>query len=506
MLSRQMGLCAVLASVVLLFATPARAELLVPGAATEKRVALVIGNSSYTYASSLAKPRPDAHAIAEMFRTAHFDSVEEYLDLDGRGLERVVREFGDKTRDANVAVVYFSGHGIQLNGSDYLVPVDAQVTKERDVRDKTLPLERILAAVEPAKRLRVVILDACRTGSVQTDKKTAATRPFSDGLAIVRPRLSQTIIVYAAQEGTTTREGIGEHSPFAAALLDNLMTSDIDIRSAFDHVGDQVRRSTSGRQLPFVASSLTAARVELAPSHPVETPTTQTSAVDRDYDRAAQVGTAEAWGSFIANYDGLPQAKFYLDLARASLKKMQKVKEVQRAQTALDVAKKALENDRSGRAAKRNDDITENTKIASRGATPQIPGNLETKARDFVDLYIQRSQGDVNEVTGFTKASYAADVDYYGSKLRNEQVVNEQRAYIKAWPQRIFRLEPNSEKINCNKANSTCKVIGVINFHDENPAKAKKSIGTASFEMLVVFDTSGPKIVFENGEVLSRRN
>jgi len=228
MLSRQTGLCAVFASVVLLFATSARAELLVPGAVTEKRVALVIGNSSYTYASSLEKPRPDAHAIAEMFRTAHFDSVEEYLDLDGRGLERVVREFGDKTRDANVAVVYFSGHGVQLNGSDYLVPVDAQVVTERDVRDRTLPLERILAAVEPATvdgrytallAGRVVALEEVDLPDRHLARIQVDLKLFDDAGALVWSRL---VTVEEGERAETAADVMRQMQRAVARLVDEV--------------------------------------------------------------------------------------------------------------------------------------------------------------------------------------------------------------------------------------------------------------------------------------------
>src|SRR5581483_10922247 len=126
------------------------------------RIALVIGNSAYRNVTPLTNPVHDAAAMAETFRQARFDVVDVGNDLPVAKLRRLLRDFGARARDADVAVVYYAGHGIEVDGVNYLVPIDAQLETDADVYDEALSLDRILVAVEPARQLRLVILDACR--------------------------------------------------------------------------------------------------------------------------------------------------------------------------------------------------------------------------------------------------------------------------------------------------------------------------------------------------------
>src|SRR6478672_1967754 len=131
-------------------------------ALAEKRVALVIGNSAYKNVPRLQNPANDAAAVVAMFKGAGFDSVDAKLDLSVVEMRRALREFGNKARDADVAVIYYAGHGIELDGNNFLIPVDATLETDTDVYNEAFPLDRVLISVEPAKQLRLVILDACR--------------------------------------------------------------------------------------------------------------------------------------------------------------------------------------------------------------------------------------------------------------------------------------------------------------------------------------------------------
>jgi uncharacterized caspase-like protein len=149
----------------------------------EKRVALVIGNSSYRNVAKLSNPANDAAAVATMFKSAGFDTVESKLNLTVGEMRKALRDFGNTSRDADVAVVYYAGHGIELDGTNYLIPVDATLETDADVLDETLSLDRVLFAVEPAKQLRLVILDACRDNPfAKTMKRTIASRAIGRGL------------------------------------------------------------------------------------------------------------------------------------------------------------------------------------------------------------------------------------------------------------------------------------------------------------------------------------
>ena len=197
--------------------------LCVGPAQAEKRVALVIGNSDYQNASKLANPVNDAKAMAEMFRQAGFEVVEAKTDLGNLEFKRVAREFTAIARDADIAVMFFAGHGIEVNGTNYLLPVDAKLASDFDVEDEALSLDRLARALEPAKRLRLIILDACRDNPfVRTMQRGVATRQVTSGLAKIEPATSDTLIAFAAKAGSTADDGRGANSPFTAALVKNL--------------------------------------------------------------------------------------------------------------------------------------------------------------------------------------------------------------------------------------------------------------------------------------------
>ena len=131
-------------------------------ARAEKRVALVVGNSAYQYANRLANPGNDSDAMSTSFKNAGFDVVELKQNLGVREMRRALRDFSDNVRGADIAIVYFAGHGIEIDGTNYVIPVDAVLERDIDAFDEAIPLERMLTVIEPARQLRLVILDACR--------------------------------------------------------------------------------------------------------------------------------------------------------------------------------------------------------------------------------------------------------------------------------------------------------------------------------------------------------
>lgn len=309
-------LCSLLLAAALLFgAGPAFAG---------KRVALVIANSAYRNAPQLTNPVNDGAAMTKTLKNAGFDIVDSRHDLSALDTRRVLREFADSTRDADIAVVYYAGHGIEVEGSNYLIPVDARLERDTDVYDEALSLDRVLVAVEPAKQLRLVILDACRDNPFgKTMKRTVATRGIGRGLAQVEPTSPNTLIAYSAKAGFTAQDGDGANSPFTVALTKHLTTPGLDVRRAFGFVRDEVLKSTGNKQEPFVYGSLGGEDVPLvpvkvvaaAPAAPVANPQAD---IRRDYELALQVGNRPAWDAFLAQHpDG-----FYSSLAKLQLEKI----------------------------------------------------------------------------------------------------------------------------------------------------------------------------------------
>jgi uncharacterized caspase-like protein len=306
-----------LAALLLLVCEPAFAE---------KRVALVLGNSAYQNAPLLTNPINDGSVVAAKLKEAGFDVVDSRHDLSATATRRALRDFEDNARDADIAVVYYAGHGIEVDGTNYLIPIDAKLERDTDVYDEALSLDRVLVSLEPAKQLRLVILDACRDNPfAKSMKHTVASRSIGRGLAKIEPSSPNTLIAYSAKAGSTAQDGDGKNSPFTIALAKHLTTPGLDVRKAFGFVRDDVLKSTGNRQEPFVYGSLggddvplvpaRAAPPEPAPSSPAQSPQAE---VRRDYELALQIGNKAAFGAFLAQYpDG-----FYASLAKLQLEKV----------------------------------------------------------------------------------------------------------------------------------------------------------------------------------------
>jgi hypothetical protein len=302
--------------------------LVVEPALADKRVALVIGNSSYRHAPKLTNPENDAAAISLLLKNSGFDVVETRENLSGADMRRSMREFSETTKDAEIAVVFFAGHGIEVGGENYLIPIDAALRKDIDVEDEAVSLDRVLTLLEPAKKLRLIILDACRDNPfVPHMSRTLASRSVGRGLGKVEPPNSDTLIAFAAKAGSTSADGDGVNSPFTSALLRNLTIPGLDIRLALGRVHDEVMKNTSRKQEPFVYGALGGSTISLASltNEPRDdnsnsaTPQIDTDApASRDYEAAAKVGTKGAWDAFLVRHP----SGFYTDLAKAQRAKL----------------------------------------------------------------------------------------------------------------------------------------------------------------------------------------
>jgi hypothetical protein len=260
--------------------------------------------------------------MAAFFKNLGFDTVDERRNLDVVEFKRAAREFMAAAENADIAVVYYSGHGMEVDGTNYLIPVDARLGSDYDVEDEAVQLDRIIQAVQPARHLRLIILDACRDNPFPRRSKHAqVTRDIVKGLAPIDPGGADTLIAYAAKAGSVSFDGTGKNSPFTAALVKHLAEPGLDIRIALGRVRDDVMAQTGNRQEPFFYGSLGGALVSLVPMPDSMKAQPQTSADDimlREYEVAERVGTREAWESFLA----LHQTGFFSVLAREQLRKM----------------------------------------------------------------------------------------------------------------------------------------------------------------------------------------
>ena len=324
-------------------------------ALAEKRVALVVGNSNYKNAAALPNPANDAAAIAATLKGAGFDIVESRLDLQAADMRRALRDFADQARDSDIAVVYYAGHGIEMDGTNYLIPTDARLERDTDIYDEAFSLDRVLLAIEPARQLRLVIVDACRNNPfADTMKRTVTSRTVSRGLARIEPTTTNTLVAFAAKAGLTALDGNSKNSPYATALVKYIAKPGLDLRRAFGFVRDDVLQATGNRQEPYVYGSLGGADVALVPGKPAaSTPAANPqSEIRRDFELALQLGNKDALNAFLAQYpDG-----YYASLAK------------------LQLAKIAAEETQVAATEKARLAEQERARLAARGRTKDGPG------------------------------------------------------------------------------------------------------------------------------------
>ena len=244
----------------------AAGALFATAAAAERRVALVIGNSAYKNASTLPNTINDSTAIAALFKSVGFEVVISRNDLGVVDFKRSVREFLITAENADMAVVYYAGHGIEISGTNYLVPVDARLSRDYDVDDEAVSLDRIIWALQTVRRLRLILLDACRDNPFASKLRSAGNRATArGGLAKIEEVSADTLVAYAAKAGSISYDGDGINSPYATALIKHLAEPGLDIRIALGRVRDDVVAMTGGRQEPFIYGSLGGATIPLVP-------------------------------------------------------------------------------------------------------------------------------------------------------------------------------------------------------------------------------------------------
>lgn len=222
-------------------------------AAAEKRVALVIGNSAYQSVSRLENPGNDARLVAETLQRLGFTLVGggAQVDLDKPAFDSAVQRFGSQLIGADVALFYYAGHGIQLRGTNYLVPITANPARETDVDFQMVDAALVLRQMDGAgTKLNIVILDACRNNPFGG----RGLRASDGGLAQIRAP-EGTLLSYATQPGNVALDGADGHSPYTRALVETMQRPGLDVLQTFNQVGLIVKRATGSAQQPWVSSS-----------------------------------------------------------------------------------------------------------------------------------------------------------------------------------------------------------------------------------------------------------
>ena len=221
---------------------------------TEKRLALIIGNSDYIHAAYLQNPVNDANSISQALTDVGF-TVLKYLNADQKTMKRAMDDFGEKLKDYTVGLFYYAGHGIQVKGNNYLIPVDAALKVEQDVDYDCIDAGRLLGKMEAAgTTTNIVILDACRNNPFERQWSTRASGQ-GNGLAFMNAP-SGSIIAYATSPGKTASDGTGKNGLYTSAILQYINIPGLSIEEFFKNVRTVVERESNRTQTPWESTSL----------------------------------------------------------------------------------------------------------------------------------------------------------------------------------------------------------------------------------------------------------
>jgi tetratricopeptide (TPR) repeat protein len=243
---------------------PAPAPMKAAPATTSRRVALVIGNGGYAHVRPLPNPSNDARSIAKSLRDIGF-TVTEGIDLDRTAMQSRIRDFLREAARAQVAVVYYAGHGIQVDGRNYLVPVDAQFQPGNRMTDAMMDMDTIMAGLDDQVRTNILILDACRNNPMASKVVSAGpARDIEAGSGLAAPTTlgagstlgAGTLIAFATAPGQVALDGEGANSPFSAALSRHIGTPGLEVQQMLTRVRAEVVAATKGKQVPWSNSSL----------------------------------------------------------------------------------------------------------------------------------------------------------------------------------------------------------------------------------------------------------
>ena len=284
-----------------------------------KRVALIIANARYAAGPQLRTPPADAALMQQSLRRAGFDNPVLVADATKQQMEEALRAFGRSADGADIALIYFAGHGVEVGGQNYLIPTDARLLQDRDADLEAVRLESVRAIVAHA-RLRLIILDACRDNPfLATMTRTFRTRGFSRGFADIEEADGEAVF-YSTAAGAVADDGNGTNSPFAAALAQRITQPGLELSDMLKKVRGDVMRSTGSVQRPFWYGSYPDDAFYFVPAPVVVAPTLAGPQIEAlVWQGALAANSNEGFADYLSRYpDGI-----FVGQARANIRRSQ---------------------------------------------------------------------------------------------------------------------------------------------------------------------------------------
>jgi len=429
-------------------------------AAERNRVALVIGNSKYVYAPALPNPASDARLMAEVLRKAGFNVIEG-VDLDYAGMRDRLNKFTEASYDADTALIYYAGHGMQVNGKNYLIPVDAELTAPAHLKTRTVQMDELLAALPPDPAVGIIILDACRDNPLA--RTLAASLPMSrsttaPGLAPIDVSGSDVgsggvLIAFATDPGAVSYDGNGGNSPYTASLARHLAEPGVEIQSALTRVRGEVTAETDGRQRPWHNASLgrevfigPQAPPPAAPAQPAPQPSaTAAPAVSagadgrgweieqRVWDEASKRNTLAHYEAYLQQF---PNGAF-ADLARLNIDQLKKPPPTAVANAQNEASRSAIAAEPPATASNPQADV--GTELTESAIGLDRPGKIDLQERFLAIGYdldaadgdlgakTRRAIGQWQEANGLPPTTFLTPKQYARLKLDTEDALKTYR-------------------------------------------------------------------------------
>ncbi|WP_235984287.1 caspase family protein [Mesorhizobium neociceri] len=391
------------------------------GAPGAKRVALVIGNSKYVHAVELPNPANDARLIASTLRNAGFEVIEG-VDQDNAGMHSLISKFTEQSYDADLAVIFYAGHGMQVDGKNFLIPVDAELTSPAYLKTRTIQIDDFMAALPPDPAVGVIILDACRDNPLARTLAAAMPKTRSTalgtGLAPIDPKSEGVgtggiLIAYATDPGAIAFDGNGVDSPYSTALARHLTEPGVEIQSALTRVRGEVAETTQGRQRPWHNASLgrevflgkpaaeaapaakptaDAANATAAPAPaPVASEPPSWEVEQRLWDEASKRNTAPFYEAYLEQF---PNGRF-ATVARLNIDALKDPKAQERQVAALDAAEA-----NPGSAVRTSVGISDDMKKVLGTAETENAIGLDRQGRIDLQLRVEALGNELGRVDG----------------------------------------------------------------------------------------------------------
>ncbi len=483
-----------LIAILLVFFWAAMADL---SAIAGGRVALVYGNSDYQNAPKLANPVNDAALITSSLKQVGFNVIS-ITDGDQAAMQKGLEDFGRASQNADIALFYFAGHGLQVGGRNWLIPVDANIESSTDLPARAISANTVLELMElSGAKARIAVLDACRNNPLSRSLTRASTR----GLARIDSTAAGSMIIFATAPGDVALDGTGANSPFSKALARQILEPGLEIRQMMGRVRADVMADTDDKQVPWVNEAIVGEiYLAAAPTGGSDTLDTRTDTPSPQTGNAGNTALEIAFWESVKNSGDADLLQLYIDRYPGGV-----FIEIARARIAkLNSAPPTTSLPSTSAPAQRNS--SENTQQAllsdNRSITRQ--NEMENAARKFIRDLQFVSSADAGQYFNAIPQYYSEFVSFYGKYFSVEQILGDKRSFVKRWPQRRYNLRDQQIDVFCSLQNNQCNVEGIVDWEVQNPRKRKYISGVSRLNYKIEFFRSGPRVIFEDGQVLQR--